>query len=46
MRIIIQKGDFEQKKRFLMLVLKDFWYTKINPTQIWYDGIKLISIWC
>ena len=20
---------------------KDFWYTKINPTQIWYDEFNL-----
>jgi hypothetical protein len=24
------KGDFVR-------LFKDFWYTKINPTQIWYD---------
>ena len=32
------KGDFTR--------LKDFWYTKINPTQIWYDVFnpKCLSI--
>ena len=31
------KGDFVLKKPGLNVLLKDFWYIKIDPTQIWYD---------
>ena len=24
--------------------LKDFWYTKINPTQIWYEDIAYMPL--
>ena len=30
------KDDFGQKKTVLNVLFKDLWYTKINPTQIWY----------
>ena len=31
-----RKG-FCTQKPVLNVCFKDFWYTKINPTQIWYD---------
>ena len=36
------KRGFCTQKPVLNVRFKYFWYTKINPTQIWYD--KLISI--
>ena len=39
------KWCFYTQKRVLNVRFKDFWYTKINPTQIWYDEFdQLISI--
>ena len=31
------KGRFYTQKQVLNIRFKVFWYTKINPTQIWYD---------
>ena len=31
------KGWFGTQKPVLKVCFKDLWFTKINPTQIWYD---------
>ena len=39
------KGDFVLKKTVLNILnnFKDFWYIKINLTQIWYDKFNLLK---
>ena len=35
------KSDFVLKYQFETFVFTDFWYTKINLNQIWYDKFTL-----
>ena len=35
------KRDFFTQKPVLSVRLKDFWYTKVNPTLIWCDKLNL-----
>ena len=37
MTFVSSKGDFVPKKTVLNVRFKDFWFKKINLTQIWYS---------